>query len=128
MRTLINEISDQEIRERLNQQNLGYGHTVIPGFAHGDEPLPGLDRLYMEDGHHYEDEPRRILYLLKKEAERRGLRHAAIGELAVGTVIPMEWDAEMRLTEIHKDPYNNYAQVKGTHNCQCKLTAIVYPA
>jgi hypothetical protein len=93
MKTTIDELSSQEIRERLNSWNLN-DHRPMDDY---------MERLYMEDGHHYEGSYPSIISLLRKEAEKRGIACIAASELSVGATFDTV-DGTAEVTEIHPDP------------------------
>lgn len=94
MKTQINEISTEEIVERLNSCALGY---------HSEEDY--LTRIYMEDGHHYEDNYDRIICILKEEAKRRGLKSKPATELIPGEIIKTAWLGNMIVENAHSDKF-----------------------
>lgn len=94
MKTQVNEITTEEIVERLNSYALG---------NHSEEDY--LTRIYMEDGHHYEDNYDRIIYILREEAKRRGLKSKPAAELIPGEIIKTAWLGDMVVENSHSDEF-----------------------
>ena len=98
----IDSISDANIVKRLN--------TGTMEFWGKDSGSETLQQLYMEDGRHYEDEYPRILSLLEKEAERRGLTTTSTEDIPIGEIV-QTIHGSYKLTEIHEEKDNNYVEL-----------------
>lgn len=102
MKTTVTDISTTEIVERLNSYAL----------ANRDAD-DYLTRLYMEDGHHYEDDYDRIINILEKEAKRRGLISKSATELVTGEIIKTAWSGEMIVEEPRSEFFGSDILLRG---------------
>ena len=82
IRVRLGELSSGEIAALLNREVLDFP-TGRPFYAWSrriEKDCCLIDRLYFDD-HYYEDEPHRMIGVLEKEAEKRGIKKVPLDEL-----------------------------------------------
>ena len=84
IRVKLEELRNDEIAALLNREVLDFptGRPVYAWDRKIEKDRCLIDRLYIDD-HHYENEPYRMIGVLQKEAERRGIKKVPLDELEI---------------------------------------------
>lgn len=119
MRNDLRYMDNQQIIEILNAEAQNGKRSMFENGWSFDE-LKFIDRIYI-DNYHYEDEVPKMVYLVQKEAERRGIKSAPLDELTEVLLPDGRYkvkvltcdDGKRRFAELHCDSPRKICRTAG---------------